>query len=158
MPGPPPFSSLNSTSRRKGKSKIVLLALFLRGFAKADAGPAAVLVDERDAGHFQGTPRVTLRLNAKPGHRWLTARLARYTTIDADSSTTKIVSSRRDFCHYETNSGIKPCGAFPWKTFAILASTASASSIIYSGSPPAICGVQRTFSSSSRGASEGTGS
>jgi hypothetical protein len=42
----------------------------------------------------------------------------------------------RSFSHYETNSGIRPCGAFPWKTFAILVSTASASSIMYAGSPP----------------------
>ena len=36
----------------------------------------------------------------------------------------------RDFSHYETNSGIRPCGGIPWNTFAILVSTASASSIM----------------------------
>jgi len=43
---------MNSASWRKGKSKSALLALFLLAFAKADAGPAAVLVNEFDAGHF----------------------------------------------------------------------------------------------------------
>jgi hypothetical protein len=40
---------MNSESCRKGESKAALLALFLRAFATADAGPAAVLVDELDA-------------------------------------------------------------------------------------------------------------
>jgi hypothetical protein len=43
---------MNSASRRKGKFKTALLALFLRAFAKADAGPAAVLVNEFDASGF----------------------------------------------------------------------------------------------------------
>ena len=43
---------LQDNSYEPGK----LLTLFLRAFAKADAGAAAVLVDEFDAGHFQGTP------------------------------------------------------------------------------------------------------
>ena len=33
-----------------------LLALFLQAFPKADAGSAAILVDELDAGQFQGAP------------------------------------------------------------------------------------------------------
>jgi hypothetical protein len=47
-PGPPPFSSMNAASCQKDKSKTALRALFLRAFAKADAGAAAVLVDEVD--------------------------------------------------------------------------------------------------------------
>jgi len=50
----PSFSSMNLASSRKGISKSALLALFLLAFAKADAGPAAVLVDEFDAGLLNG--------------------------------------------------------------------------------------------------------
>jgi hypothetical protein len=51
-PGLPPFSSMSSASRRKRKSEAALLAHFLRVFAEADAGAAAVFVDELDAGLF----------------------------------------------------------------------------------------------------------
>jgi hypothetical protein len=34
----------------ESESKTALLALFLRAFSKADAGPAAVLIDDFDAG------------------------------------------------------------------------------------------------------------
>jgi hypothetical protein len=34
----------------------MLLALFLRGFAKADAGATAVLIDEFDASQFKSAP------------------------------------------------------------------------------------------------------
>src|ERR1039458_1024990 len=44
-PGSSLFLSMDSASCRKSKTQTALLALFLRAFAKADAGPAAVLVD-----------------------------------------------------------------------------------------------------------------
>src|SRR5262245_66530729 len=59
---------------------------------------------------------------------------------------------------YYRNSGTRSCGLLPWTTVAMFASTASASTIIYSGSPPEICGDHNTFSSSSSGQFVGTGS
>ena len=59
---------MNSAPCRKFKSKTALLVLFLRAFAKADAGPAAVLVDELDAGQLKCPSEHSdrLRPHAKP--------------------------------------------------------------------------------------------
>ena len=65
---------MNSASWPKGKSKSALLALFLLAFAKADASPAAVLVDEFDACGFECAPndiegRATRLTDAGPNRR-----------------------------------------------------------------------------------------
>ena len=43
----------SAASHGNDKSEVPFLPLFLRAFAKADAGPTAVLVDEFDAGQLK---------------------------------------------------------------------------------------------------------
>jgi hypothetical protein len=65
------LSKITGSIRRPSKIRTTFLALFLRAFAEADTGSAAVLIDELDAGAFESLPHYNQRCTSIVWLHWL---------------------------------------------------------------------------------------